>query len=103
MRRSITKGLASIWACSRGTDFITSHSLALSTAIRADVAGVDLSREQALHYFKKENLVLDEAVRGWIMARYEGLNLGWLKGVGNRVNNYLPKDWRIRMDIKEYS
>ncbi len=87
----------------KGNDFIPSHPLALSTAIRTDVAGVDLSREQALHYFKKENLVLDETVRGWLVARYEGLNLGWLKGVGNRVNNYLPKDWRIRMDIKEYS
>jgi NOL1/NOP2/fmu family ribosome biogenesis protein len=41
-------------------------------------------------------------VRGWQLARFGGLNLGWLKGVGQRVNNYLPKDWRIRMDIREY-
>lgn len=84
----------------KGTDFVPAHALALSTAVTKDVAGVDLNREEALRYFKKENLVLQESVKGWLVARYEGLNLGWMKGVGNRVNNYLPKDWRIRMEIE---
>lgn len=86
----------------KGNDFIPAHALALSTALLPETPGVELSREDALRYFKKENLVLDESVRGWVLARYEGLPLGWMKGVGNRVNNYLPKDWRIRMEIKEY-
>ncbi|GAB3539088.1 methyltransferase RsmF C-terminal domain-like protein [Spirosoma fluminis] len=87
----------------KGTDFIPSHALALSTAIQQSLPAVELSKENAIRYFKKENLVLGEPVRGWLLARYKGLNLGWVKGVGNRVNNYLPKDWRIRMDIKEYA
>ncbi|RAJ97875.1 16S rRNA C967 or C1407 C5-methylase (RsmB/RsmF family) [Larkinella arboricola] len=86
----------------KGNDFIPSHALALSTAIAENLPAVDLSKEDAIRYFKKENLVLADSVKGWLLARYEGLNLGWLKGVGNRVNNYLPKEWRIRMDIKEY-
>lgn len=86
----------------KGQDFIPSHALALSTAIKASLPAVSLSKENALRYFKKENLVFDEPVKGWLLAQYEGANLGWVKGVGNRVNNYLPKDWRIRMDIKEY-
>jgi 16S rRNA C967 or C1407 C5-methylase (RsmB/RsmF family)/NOL1/NOP2/fmu family ribosome biogenesis protein len=86
----------------KGTDFIPSHALALSTAINKDLPAVALTKENALRYFKKENLVFDEPVKGWLLAQYEGQNLGWVKGVGNRVNNYLPKDWRIRMDIKEY-
>lgn len=86
----------------KGMDFIPSHALALSTAIRQDLPAVALSKEDALRYFKKENLIFDEPVRGWLLVQYDGLNLGWVKGVGNRVNNYLPKDWRIRMDIKEY-
>lgn len=84
----------------KGDDFIPSHALALSTAISPTLPGVDLNREDALRYFKKENLVLAEPTRGWLLARYQGLNLGWMKGVGSRVNNYLPKDWRIRMDLK---
>lgn len=87
----------------KGQDFVPSHALALSTAINQNIPGIELSKENALRYFKKENLVLDEPAKGWLLARYKGLNLGWMKGVGNRINNYLPKDWRIRMDIKEYS
>lgn len=86
----------------KGQDFIPSHALALSTEINRQLPAIELSKENALRYFKKENLVLDEPLKGWLLARYNGLNLGWVKGVGNRVNNYLPKDWRIRMDIKEY-
>ena len=86
----------------KGQDFIPSHALALSTAINRSLPGIELSKENALRYFKKENLVFDEPVKGWLLATYNGLNLGWMKGVGNRINNYLPKDWRIRMDIKEY-
>ncbi|GAB4043753.1 methyltransferase RsmF C-terminal domain-like protein [Spirosoma litoris] len=86
----------------KGQDFIPSHALALSTAVNQNLPSIELSKENALRYFKKENLVFDEPVKGWLLVRYNGLNLGWVKGVGNRVNNYLPKDWRIRMDIKEY-
>ncbi len=86
----------------KGQDFIPSHALALSTAINSSLPAVSLSKEEALRFFKKENLVFDEPVKGWLLAQYQGANLGWMKGVGNRVNNYLPKDWRIRMDIKEY-
>lgn len=85
----------------KGTDFIPSHALALSTAINQNLPAVALSKENALRYFKKENLVFNEPVNGWLLAQYNGLNIGWMKGVGNRVNNYLPKDWRIRMDISE--
>ncbi len=85
----------------KGTDFIPSHALALSTAVNRNLPAVSLSKENALRYFKKENLVLDEPATGWLLAQYNGLNIGWMKGVGNRVNNYLPKDWRIRMDISE--
>ena len=84
----------------KGQDFIPSHALALSTAINQNLPGVSLSKEEALRYFKKENLVFDEPVKGWLLAQYKGQNLGWMKGVGNRVNNYLPKDWRIRIDLK---
>lgn len=97
------KGIGFDMGTFKGTDFIPAHALALSTAIADSLPGVELSKEDALRYFKKENLVLDESVRGWLLARYQGQNLGWMKGVGNRVNNYLPKDWRIRMDIKEYT
>jgi len=37
--------------------------------------------------------------QGWTLARYKALNLGWLKILPNRANNYLPAAWRIRMQL----
>jgi hypothetical protein len=28
-----------------------------------------------------------------------GVNLGFVNNIGNRVNNYFPVEWRIRMDL----
>ena len=36
---------------------------------------------------------------GWQLIRYKGLGLGWIKKLQNRVNNYFPKEWRIRMSM----
>ncbi len=95
-----SKGFGVVLGQFKGTDFIPSHSFALSTLIAPQLPAVDLSYDDAVRYFKKENLILDAPTTGWTVARFGGQNLGWLKGVGNRINNYLPKDWRIRMDIK---
>lgn len=87
----------------KGNDFIPSHGLALSTAIATDLPAVELSKEDALRFLKKENLTvsLADQPKGWLLARYEGLNLGFMKVIGDRINNYLPKEWRIRMEIPE--
>lgn len=84
----------------KGEDFIPSHALALSTMISDDIPAIELSKEDALRFLKKENLTIENAPNGWLLARFEGLNLGWMKVIGNRTNNYLPKDWRIRMEIE---
>ena len=83
----------------KGQDFIPSHNLALSVEISPNTEGVSLSKNEALHYLKKENIELENVPQGWVLAQYEGLNLGWMKVMKNRINNYLPKDFRIRMDL----
>jgi 16S rRNA C967 or C1407 C5-methylase (RsmB/RsmF family)/NOL1/NOP2/fmu family ribosome biogenesis protein len=83
----------------KGSDFIPSHDLALSIAISKDTPSVSLTKTEALHYLKKENLDLPNAPQGWVVAQYEGLNLGWMKVLKNRINNYLPNEFRIKMDV----
>jgi NOL1/NOP2/fmu family ribosome biogenesis protein len=56
-----------------------------------------LDKAQALRYLRKEDPQVPEVPRGWVLARYQNLPLGWMKGLGNRVNNYYPKEWRILM------
>ena len=84
----------------KGNDFIPSHALALSTALSSSITRLELAENEALVFLKKENLSVDTPL-GWVLVTYQGLGLGWVKGLGNRVNNYLPKDWRIRMEIPE--
>ena len=94
------KGLGFEMGEIKGKDFIPNHALALSTALAPAVQRVEVSAQTALQFLKKENVILD-APKGWLLLTHQGLGLGWAKNLGNRVNNYLPKEWRIRMELPE--
>ncbi len=81
----------------KGDELIPSPELALHTALRNDLAAVALSTPEALAYLRKENIPLPTTAKGWMLIRHQELALGWIKGLGNRYNNYYPTDWRIRM------
>jgi len=82
----------------KGKDFVPAPSLALSTMVHPDVPRLALDLPQALAYLRKETMEgLETIPRAWQLVTYDGLGLGWIKGLGNRYNNYYPKDWRIRM------
>ncbi|MCB0568241.1 MAG: hypothetical protein KDC66_00680 [Phaeodactylibacter sp.] len=83
----------------KNKDFVPAHALALSPLAAAGIPRVALDRDTALLFLKKENIRLPHQPMGWMLASYQGLGLGWAKGLANRLNNYLPKEWRIRMDI----
>lgn len=81
-------------------EWIPAHDIALSIHAEPGLPCLDLSREQALRFLKREDMGLDVSTKGWLIARYNGHGLGWIKALGNRFNNYLPKTWRIRMEIE---
>lgn len=84
----------------KGKDFIPSHALALSFWVSPTLPGVELTEEQALLFLKKETFDPPaDWPKGWTLARYQGLNLGWMKILPNRMNNYLPQERRIRMSV----
>lgn len=84
----------------KGHDWIPEHGLALNAAIRPDLPAADLDIDQARQFLKKSTFELPAgAPKGWLLARYGGLNLGWMKNLGPRFNNYLPVERRIRMEI----
>jgi 16S rRNA C967 or C1407 C5-methylase (RsmB/RsmF family)/NOL1/NOP2/fmu family ribosome biogenesis protein len=79
--------------------FIPSHSLALSTIVHPDIKKIDLEKGMALKYLKGEAIRLEIKTKAWILVCYQGLALGWIKALGNRINNYYPKEFRIRMSL----
>lgn len=80
----------------KGKDFLPAHELALSIHARKDLPQVELNDEQAILYLRCENVKLDTPIRGWALATHKGFNLGWMKVMDGRINNYYPKEWRIR-------
>ena len=84
----------------KNKDFVPAHALALSTLPAKSLQKMEVDRQTALLFLKRENINLTPPPTGWALISYQGLNLGWVKGLANRVNNYLPKEWRIRMRIE---
>jgi 16S rRNA C967 or C1407 C5-methylase (RsmB/RsmF family)/NOL1/NOP2/fmu family ribosome biogenesis protein len=79
--------------------FIPDHNLAMSDLLSDEIAAYDMELEEAKQYLHKSLLSIDHTQKGWLLAKYKGIGLGWLKNLGNRINNYYPSEWRIRMDI----
>lgn len=78
-----------------GKDLIPHHQLALSTIGSKDLLQIVLNRRQAVQYLRKEDMQLETSQKGWALVTCEGHNLGWVKLLPNRCNNYYPKEWRI--------
>lgn len=81
-----------------GKDLVPNHDLALSNLIKKDIQSIELDLENAQNFLRKENispeLNVDKLV-GWVLIRFQGVNLGWIKAMPNRINNYYPKEVRI--------
>ncbi len=77
--------------------FIPDHALALSTEINKDnFVRIELNRDDAIRYLRKDTITLDAPV-GFALVEHQGLGLGWVNVLQNRVNNLYPAAWRIRM------
>lgn len=76
------------------------QDLALSQHLnKAAFRTEELEQEAALRYLRKEDIGISGNSNDWILLQFEGLPLGWAKQVGSRLNNYYPKEWRIRMEL----
>jgi 16S rRNA C967 or C1407 C5-methylase (RsmB/RsmF family)/NOL1/NOP2/fmu family ribosome biogenesis protein len=84
----------------KGRNFIPSHEMAMSLLFRKEsLPAVSVSLDMALQYLHSENIRVDGAINGWNTISYNGVILGFINNIGNRVNNYYPIEWRIRMNI----
>jgi 16S rRNA C967 or C1407 C5-methylase (RsmB/RsmF family)/NOL1/NOP2/fmu family ribosome biogenesis protein len=79
----------------KGTDFIPSPELALSIHLNPETPKVALELNQALDYLRCGNINIPNLTKGWHVVTFNGFALGWIKALGNRINNYFPKEWRI--------
>ena len=83
---------------SKGKDLIPSQALALSLELNPSTfPDTELTWEEAIRYLRKEAITLPEGLpKGYLLMRYQGIPLGFVKHLGNRSNNLYPQEWRIR-------
>ena len=76
-------------------ELIPDHEFALSTLASGSVPSIEVDKETALQYLRRQDIQPDTALKGWALIRYKQVALGWVKILSNRINNYYPKGWRI--------
>lgn len=77
---------------------VPEHALALSNILSDAVGRTELGYEQAIQYLKKKELELPGGSMGWTVVTHKDHPLGWINKLSNRINNYYPKELRIRKD-----
>lgn len=76
-------------------ELIPAHELAVSNIINDSVTRFEVTKETALQYLRREEIKIDTGYKGWALLTYQGLCIGWIKSLVNRINNYYPASWRI--------
>lgn len=78
-----------------GNGLVPDHALALSNLLATSTVAVSLKRDSALQYLRREEVTISAQQTGWTLVKYDGISLGWIKVLPNRINNYYPSAWRI--------
>jgi 16S rRNA C967 or C1407 C5-methylase (RsmB/RsmF family)/NOL1/NOP2/fmu family ribosome biogenesis protein len=82
-------------------EFVPSHELLMKQKWmnKSNVNTMEVEKSDALKFLKGETIILT-GDKGLCAISFEGQLLGWAKNLGNRINNYYPKHYRIRMSIQ---
>jgi len=81
----------------KGKDFIPSHSMAMTGLYHSQTLVIEVSHSQALDYLERSTSSLPQGNQpGWHIIRFDGTDLGWVKGTQQGWKNYYPMNWRLR-------
>lgn len=89
-------------ALEKGSEFTPHPALAGGDLfLRGSLSEIEVPLESALKFLKREKLTFESAPKGWLLITFRNTPLGWVKNIGNRSNNYYPKERHIRMGIEQ--
>lgn len=82
-------------------EFVPNAALPLSIHFdKQSFPSTQVDKQAALRFLRGEWSAEIPANQGWNTVCYQDATLGFVKTIGNRVNNYYPKEWRIRMQVE---
>lgn len=80
---------------SEGKKRIPLHGLAMDYRSKKFI---ELNLTESLAYLRKETISAKNfETDGWHLVGFEKQALGWVKAIGNRVNNYYPNKYKLRL------
>ncbi|MEO6190093.1 MAG: hypothetical protein ABIO44_06745 [Saprospiraceae bacterium] len=81
----------------KGKDWFPEHGLAQNLSLSKNFMTINLNLIEAQHYLRADNsyLPLSQNNAIWQIISYEDAKLGWVKNIGQKLKNYLPKNQRI--------
>lgn len=79
----------------KGRDLVPNQELAWFCQLNTSVPQLELDKETALKFLKKEPFTSNNTAKGLVLIRYKQQGLGWAKILPNRINNYYPNELRI--------
>jgi 16S rRNA C967 or C1407 C5-methylase (RsmB/RsmF family)/NOL1/NOP2/fmu family ribosome biogenesis protein len=86
----------------KNKELVPAHALALSLSAASSLPAIEVDYQTALFFLKKEPVPVPNTEKGWHLVKFNNRSLGWVKVLDNRVNNYLPNDWRIKMALPNF-
>ena len=94
LRNGVVKGSA------KGRDFVPDADWALSLKYeRGSYPEAELDEATALKFLHRDAIALPGAPLGYVLVTYCSVPLGFVKNIGSRCNNLLPKGRKILMNI----
>ena len=77
-----------------------SHELAFAHELKKDAFElVEVSHDDAIRFLQKKVLSEVPDIKSWGLVTFQNQPLGWVKKIGGRLNNYYPKEFRIRKEF----
>lgn len=79
------------------SNLIPNHAFAMSTILHEKIPRIQVDRETAQQFLRKNTIQTETDLTGWALIEYQHVALGWIKMIPGRLNNYYPTEWRLRM------
>lgn len=76
--------------------FIPEDTIHTLSEISQCYPSIDINQQDAIQFLKKEDIKIPNDLKdGWYFVSFRNIPIGLIKKIGNRCNNYFPKEWRI--------
>ncbi|MCS7073990.1 MAG: hypothetical protein NZ108_05950 [Bacteroidia bacterium] len=84
----------------KGKELVPNPEFAFASWKQIEIPKLELTLDQVLQFIRRKPFSLAEYPEsGWYLVHYQGYDLGWVKVISNRINNYFPVEFRVQQEL----